>query len=112
MWRVITLSVATILLAAPAQLEAKTGRSGGGTLPQLDIASGCKDISNADQGKTLNYERCMTEEHAARDQIRGEWASSSASVKELCLDLVKPPALQSYVTLQGCLDMAKYEKNR
>jgi hypothetical protein len=88
--------------------EARTARAGqsGGSVPNLDIASGCRSIAQYDPGRTVNYDACIKEERDARDQLQKSWRSVPASTREQCLRLVTPPALPSYVGLQGCLTMS------
>jgi hypothetical protein len=104
----------TILLAcflAPAPLEAREPRSSGGNaVPTLDIDAGCKDVADMNLSRSTNYPQCIAEEQTARAQLQGVWTSVPASDKELCINLVTPPALPSYVTLQQCLDMARDAK--
>jgi hypothetical protein len=109
--------------------EAEAARRSEGGIPSLNINEGCQYLTkreqdrkpapepgsanNADNG--INYSGCIAEENAARTQLQGVWRNYSASQRELCMYSVTPPALPSYVTLQGCLDMArdgeKYTKN-
>jgi hypothetical protein len=107
----LILSVLLALtFAVPESLaKGRTARTGGsgGSVPNLDIESGCRSLTHYDPGRTVNYDACIKEERDARGQIQNAWRSSSASTREQCLHLVTPPALPSYVSLQGCLSMAR-----
>jgi hypothetical protein len=76
------------------------------SFPNLDMEAGCKDVSNNALNKTVDYKGCMNEERAAREELKKEWASYSASMHDQCMHLVTPPALPSYITLQECLKMS------
>jgi hypothetical protein len=88
--------------------KGRTARTGGseGSVPNLDIASGCRSLTRYDPGRTVNYDACIKEERDARVQIQNAWRSAPAGMREQCLHLVTPPALPSYISLQGCLTMA------
>ena len=77
------------------------------SLPNLNIEAACQDVAKNDLNKTTDYPGCMSKERASREQLRKEWASYPADMHEQCVTLVTPPALQSYVTLQECLKMAR-----
>jgi hypothetical protein len=79
-------------------------------LPGLDVEAGCRDISQMNLRGVTNYSNCMTEETSARAQLQKDWASYPSSVREECLNLVTPPALPSYVTLQECVQMVRDAK--
>ena len=66
-----------------------------------------QDVAKNDLNKTTDYPGCMSKERASREQLQKEWASYPADMHEQCVTLVTPPALQSYVTLQECLKMAR-----
>jgi hypothetical protein len=104
---ILILGALLVCLFAPSSLEARAARRGGDTVPILDIDAGCKDVAKMDLNKSMNYSQCMTEEQTARAQLKTVWPSFSAGKREECMHLVTPPALPSYVTLQGCLDMAR-----
>jgi hypothetical protein len=89
--------------------EGRSARAGvsEGSLPNLDVESGCRGIAQYDPGRTVNYDACVKEEREARAQVQKSWRSVPASTREQCLYLVTPPALPSYVSLQGCLTMAR-----
>jgi hypothetical protein len=107
MQHVTVMLASLMLLSAPAQLQAQTARGAGGSMPALDIENGCKTIAGVDEGRTLNYGTCVADERTARAQLQSGWSSYSAEEKERCVGLVAPPALPSYVTLQGCMDMGR-----
>ena len=77
------------------------------SVPNLNIEAGCQDVAKSDLNKTKDYPGCVSEERAAREQLRKEWASYSVEMHSQCMHLVTPPALPSYVTLQTCLRMSR-----
>lgn len=105
---ILSVLLALMLAGLESLAEGRTARAGGsgGSVPNLDIESGCRNLTQYDPGRTVNYDACIKEEHDARGQIQKAWRSSPASTREQCLHLVTPPALPSYVSLQGCLTMA------
>jgi len=100
------LVLSLIVLSAPAA-SATRGGEGRGALPSLDIESGCRDVANNNLNKTSDFSGCLSNERAASDELRREWASYSGDMHDQCLHLVTPPALPSYVTLQQCLRMSR-----
>jgi hypothetical protein len=93
-------------LGSPAEGRTARARASGGSVPILDIESGCRSLSSYDPGKTVNFDGCMKEERDARGELEKSWRSVPADRREQCLYLVTPPALPSYVALQGCLTIA------
>ena len=77
------------------------------SLPNLNIEAACQDVAKNNLYKTTDYPGCISKEQASREQLRKEWASYAADMHERCVNLVTPPALPSYVTLQECLKMAR-----
>ena len=71
----------------------------------------CKDVAKNDLNKTTDYPGCMSKERTSREQLQKEWASYSADMHSNACTLVTPPAIQSYVTLQECLKMARDARN-
>lgn len=99
-----------VLLAGFASSSVEAQTNGGGNraaVPNLNIKSGCRDLSNSQLNKTTNYSTCIGDEQNARTQLQKDWASFPASKHEQCMHLVTPPALPSYVALQDCLNMAR-----
>jgi hypothetical protein len=104
----ITVSSAGFSGFADARMNRHAARTEGhSAVPTLDIESGCRDVTNDGISKTTNYSGCLDEERTARTQLEKEWTTFSGSGKEQCMNLVTPPALPSYVTLQECLTMAR-----
>jgi hypothetical protein len=96
----------------PVQAKVFRHSAGRAAVPTLDVEAGCRDVANLDNsGKTLNYSNCLAEERTARTQLENEWANFPAATREQCIYLVTAPAIPSYVTLQGCLQLARDAKN-
>jgi hypothetical protein len=107
------LLIVSLLLAlslagfgSPAEARTARARASGGAVPNLDIESGCRSLAHYDPGRTVNFDNCVKEERAARVEIAKSWRSVTADRREQCLYLVTPPALPSYISLQGCLTIA------
>jgi hypothetical protein len=80
-------------------------------VPALDFEAGCRDVANMDHNRTTNYAGCVADERTARTQLENEWANFPPAAREQCIYLVTAPAIPSYVTLQGCLQLARDAKN-
>jgi hypothetical protein len=106
----LTLSalLALSLAGFGSPVEARTAgaRASRGTVPKLDIESGCRSLAHYDPGRTVNFDSCIKEERDARAEVAKTWRSVPADRREQCLYLVTPPALPSYISLQGCLTIA------
>ena len=105
----MTLSIAGISGPAFAMdgRTAATNQESRSSLPNLNIEAACQDVAKNDLNKTTDYPGCMSKERASHEQLQKEWASYPADMHERCVALVTPPALQSYVTLQECLKIAR-----
>jgi hypothetical protein len=80
-------------------------------VPTLDAEAGCKETTALYHNKTTNYTSCMADERTARTQLEKEWAKFSSDARTQCMYLVTEPAIPSYVTLEGCLQMERDAKN-
>ena len=98
--------VADTVRAMNARTAAASEESQSG-LPNLNIESGCQDVAKNELNRTTDYPGCISKERATREQLRKEWSSYPADTHEHCVNLVTPPALPSYVTLQECLKIAR-----
>jgi hypothetical protein len=111
----LSVMVALSFLGSFAPLKARVFRHSAGraAVPTLNVEAGCRNVSyqNSIDNKTVNYSNCLTAERTARTEVEKEWSSFSASVHEQCIYLVTAPAIPSYVTLQGCLHMARDARN-
>jgi hypothetical protein len=99
----IALTAAVILGAASAALAKDSG------LPNIDIQKTCRETSNALIGLTGNsnqdFDTCIADEQAAREQLTKDWANYPALAKSACL---KPKEfLPGYVEWQSCIEMTR-----
>jgi hypothetical protein len=99
----IALTVAVILGAASAALAKDSGP------PNIDIQKTCRESSNSLSGLTGNdkqdFDVCINDEQAAREQLARDWANYPAPAKSACL---KPKEfLPSYVEWQSCIEMTR-----
>jgi hypothetical protein len=110
----LSVMVALSFLGSFAPLQARVFRHSAGRagVPTLNVEVGCRNVSYLNSiDKTVNYSNCLAEERTARTELEKEWSSFSTSVHEQCIYLVTAPAIPSYVTLQGCLHMARDARN-
>jgi hypothetical protein len=99
----IALTAAVILGAASAALAKDSGP------PNIDIQKICRESSNALSGLTGNdnqdFDACVNDEQAAREQLAKDWANYPAPAKSAC---IKPNEyLPSYVEWQSCVDLTR-----
>jgi hypothetical protein len=81
-------------------------------VPILNVEAGCRGAAALyDYNTATNYTSCMAEERTARTQLEKEWAKYSPDARTQCTYLVTDPAIPSYVTLQGCLQLQRDAKN-
>ena len=102
----VLLALSFAGLGSPAEGRPARARASGGSVPNLDIQSGCRSLAHYDPGKTVNFDGCIKEELDARGKLQKSWHSVPADRRDQCLHLVTPPALPSYIGLQGCLTIA------
>jgi hypothetical protein len=99
----IALTAAVILGAASAALAKDSGP------PKIDIQKTCRETSNVLIGVTGNskqdYDTCMSDEQAARDELTKNWASYPARAKSACLKTNE--FLPGYVEWQACIEMTR-----
>jgi hypothetical protein len=99
----IALTAAVILGAASAALAKDNGP------PNIDIQKTCRESSSALSGLTGNdnqdFDACINDEQAARDQLTKNWANYPALAKSACL---KPNEfLPGYVEWQSCIEITR-----
>ena len=100
----IALTAAVILGAVSSTLAKDNGP------PNIDIQRTCRESSNALSGLSGNndnqdFDACINDEQAARDQLTKDWADYSAFAKSAC---IKPKEyLPGYVEWQSCIEMTR-----
>jgi hypothetical protein len=93
-----------VLAAAPPALAK------GARIPSIDLEKLCRAAEGAmsdiyGTGTANDFESCMNDEKAAREQLVKDWATFSASDKELC---VQPTDyLPSYVEWLTCAELQR-----
>jgi hypothetical protein len=60
----------------------------------------------------VNNDGCLNGEHTALAQLKKTWATFDADSRGECVSLVTRSSIQSYVTLQDCLQMSRDAKNQ
>ena len=109
----LSLMVALSFFGSYAPLQARVFRHsvGRAAVPTLNVEAGCREAAALYHNTTTNYTSCMDDERTARTQLEKEWAKFSPDSRTQCIYLVTDPAIPSYVTLQGCLQMERDAKN-
>jgi hypothetical protein len=74
-------------------------------LPSVNLASICHNATRdaLPDEKSRAYDNCLSEEQAARDQVRQKWPKTSAEGRGDCAPMKGIPT--SYVAILTCLDM-------
>jgi hypothetical protein len=79
------------------------------SVPKLDVATTCKGSVEADKETRLDlsqsYDKCMSDENTARQQLGPIWSSYSADVRTQCEGEASAAGNSSYVDLLICLQM-------
>jgi hypothetical protein len=106
---ILSVLLAFSLSGLEVSAEGRTGRArvSRGSVPNLDIESSCRTVGHYDPANPGNYDTCVKQEREAREQLQKSWRSVPAERREQCMYLVTPPALPSYISLQGCLTTAQ-----
>jgi hypothetical protein len=80
-----------------------------GEVPNLEFAAGCR---NTAAGNAATLDSCMRDEQGARQKLTTEWDGFPHADRTQCTALAKMgTALQSYVELITCLEMAKQARD-
>jgi hypothetical protein len=98
----VVLTAAIILGAVSAAAARDDGP------PTVDIQKTCRESSNVLSlagSDNQDFEACMSDEQAAREQLVKGWANYPAAARAQC---IKPKEyLPDYVEWQSCLDMTR-----
>jgi len=92
-----------------SQRQASAGLAKDSGPPNIDIQMTCRESSSALSALTGNgnqdFDACINDEQAARDQRTKDWANYSAFAKSAC---IKPKEyLPGYVEWQSCIEMTR-----
>jgi hypothetical protein len=78
-------------------------------VPKLNVESACRASVEADKAMGLalpqSFDKCMSDESAARQQLEPVWTSYSAVVRAQCEGEATNAGEASYVDLLTCLEM-------
>ena len=81
------------------------------SVPKLNVEATCKSTVADDKAMNLDlpqsYEKCMSDENQARQQLEPVWSSYSASVRAQCTGEATGAGVDSYVDLLVCLQMTR-----
>ena len=79
------------------------------SIPKLDVAATCKGSVEADKQSGLDlpqsFDKCMSDENTARQQLSPIWSSYSPDVRIRCEGEASAAGNPSYVDLLICLQM-------
>ena len=79
------------------------------SVPKLDVEVTCKGSVEADRQSGLDlpqsYDKCMSDENTARQQLGPIWSSYSPDVRTRCEGEASAAGNPSYVDLLICLQM-------
>jgi hypothetical protein len=75
--------------------------------PKFNVAPGCKAAAAINQAMELsvaqNYQSCIDDEEAARQQLLQSWSSFTAQDQARCVGQTQMNGMPSYVEVLGCL---------
>ena len=79
------------------------------TVPKLNVEATCRDTVQADKAMGVvldqSFNKCMSDENAARQQLEPIWTSYSPAVRAQCEGEATTAGEASYVDLLTCLQM-------
>ena|SRR5215475_6025545 len=79
------------------------------TIPKLNVEATCRDTAQADKAMGVvldqSFDKCMSDERAARQQLEPVWTSYSPAVRAQCEGEATVAGEASYVDLLTCLQM-------
>jgi hypothetical protein len=76
------------------------------TVPTLKVDASCKATASIDLANAQDYDACMKDENAARDELRSSWVSFSAVDRGRCVTEASI-GTPSYVDLLVCLQTSR-----
>jgi hypothetical protein len=78
-------------------------------VPKLNVEATCKGSVESDKAMGLalpqSFDKCMSDENSALEQLRPIWPSYSASIQNSCIGEATGAGSDSYVDLLTCLQM-------
>jgi hypothetical protein len=78
-------------------------------VPKLNVEATCRGSVEADKAMGLDlpqsFDKCMSDENSARQQLGPIWSSYSPAVRALCEEEATDVSDASYVDLLTCLQM-------
>jgi hypothetical protein len=91
-----------VCLAIAASLFNTLGPVFAEDLPKIDFAATCRSASDS----KATVESCLADEERARSQLGQHWGQYPPAEANHCSQLASMKAIQSYVELLTCLEMA------
>ena len=80
-------------------------------VPALNVEPSCRAAAQAAIMAGRNFDSCMHDEKAARDQLFAEWTRFRPSDRLECTQLNSTGGPQSYVELLSCLELTYDARN-
>jgi hypothetical protein len=62
-------------MGSTAEGRTAGARASRGSVPNLDIESGCRNLAHYDVARSVKFDDCIKEEHDAREQLQKSWRS-------------------------------------
>ncbi len=94
-----------MVVAAASQLFTPISEA----VPKLNVEATCRGSVEADKAMGLalpqSFDKCMSDENSAREQLGPIWSSYSAAVRSQCEGEATNVGEASYVDLLTCLQM-------
>lgn len=82
----------------------------GDGVPVINVEKTCRETTEADKAANLAlaqpFEKCMSDENGAKEQLAAVWSTYSAPVRARCEQEATLVGLGSYVDLLTCMQMA------
>jgi hypothetical protein len=102
--------VAFISIALFSQLGSPLVISVGDRVPVINVEKTCRDSVNADKDAKLvlaqPFDRCMSDENDAKNQVAAAWSTYPAPVRDRCEQEATLLGEGSYVDLLTCMQMS------
>lgn len=76
-------------------------------VPTFDVGPSCRGGATSGAAMRNDVQGCITEEHEARDKLRGQWADFPAADRVRCSNMTNTGGPPSYVELITCLELAR-----
>lgn len=80
------------------------------TIPRLNVEPSCRTSAAAVPGVTQDFDACVKDEQAARDQLASEWSTFAPADRARCIDLSQTGGSPTYTEMLTCMEMMRDAK--